>query len=131
MNASIKALAFLMAIITGLNCRKTGENTPSETHFVAAEQGLAEGHYDIAVIRLNQGIVAYRVETGKMSGIYAQRANRAIDGLIRIRKSLRKGERVPSETLHQAVMVAMASGVHPLPQTPKPDPELFQTVRGE
>ena len=117
-------------IVLGLNCRQSGGNETSEAHFKAAEQGLVEGQYKVAANRLDQGIVAYRMETGKMSGVYAVRANRAIDGLIRIRKSLRHGNPVPFETLHEAILIAMASGNNPLPGAPQPDPGLMQTVGG-
>lgn len=121
----------LAIVALGLNCRQTGGgNVTSETYFTAAEKGLAEGRYEMAAAQLNQGIVVYRMETGKMSGIYAVRANHAIDGLIRIRKSLRHGDTVPTEALHDAIIVAMESGSRPQPSTPKTDPSLIQTVGG-
>ena len=118
-------------IVLGLNCcRQSGTNVTSEAHFMAAEQGLAEGHFNLAAKRLDQGIVAYRMETGKMSGAYAVRANRAIDGLIRIRRSLRHGDPVACEALHEAILVAIASGNRPIPSAAQPDPGLMQTVGG-
>lgn len=102
----------------------------SLVHFESAEQQVAEGRYIYAATQLDKGIVAFRIETGKMSGSRAKRANCAIDVLTRLRKPLRHGEAVSVEELHRAILAAMESEPMPVSTLPKPDPELFVPVNG-
>lgn len=104
----------------------------SLAHFDAAEYQLAQGQYTFAATQLNKGIVAFRVETGKLSGARAVSANRAIDTLTRLRKTLRHGDSVGASELHRAIQNAMdAEPLAPVsPQLPKPNPALFVPVGG-
>ena len=107
------------------------ERSPASlAHFEAAEQQVALGHYMIAAKHLNKGIITFRVETGKMSGRDAIRANQAIDGLIRLRKVLRHDQAVSPEALHQAIHFAMQSEPLRISPIPKPAPEIVVPVSG-
>jgi predicted FMN-binding regulatory protein PaiB len=115
------------------NGREQTAHVPASlAHFDAAEYQLTQGQYTFAASQLNKGIVAFRVETGKLSGAKAISANRAIDTLTRLRKTLRHGDSVAAGELHRAILSAMeAEPLTPVsPQLPKPDPALFVPVGG-
>ena len=114
----------------GQGYRHTGSEPVSLTYFEAAEQQVAIGRYTFAAKHLNKGIIAFRIETGKMSGPGAIRANRSIDALTRLRKTLRHGEPVMPDDLHQAILTAMESEPMRAASLPKPTPELFVPVSG-
>ncbi len=103
---------------------------PSLTHFKAAEQQLANGHYIYAATQLDKGIVAFRIETGKLSGVHAIRANHAIDVLTRLRKTLRHGEAISTDDLHLAILTAMESEPEPVHTLPRPNRGIFVPVGG-
>lgn len=84
----------------------------------------------LAAKHLNKGIISFRVETGKMSGRDAMRANQAIDRLIRLRNTLRHGQMVSPEALHQAIYFAMESEPLRVSTLPKPAPEILVPVSG-
>ncbi len=102
----------------------------SLTHFKAAEQQLANGRYIYAATQLDKGIVAFRIETGKLSGVHAARANHAIDVLTRLRKTLRHGAAISTDDLHLAILTAMESEPEPVHSLPKPNRGIFVPVGG-
>lgn len=104
----------------------------SAAYFESAEQKLVEKRYLLAAQHLDKGIVAFRIETGKMSGARAARANRAIDRLTRLRKTLRHNESVNADELHQAILSAMEAepGLPSPIQHPKPGSGLGVPVGG-
>ncbi|MFZ4635714.1 MAG: hypothetical protein ACOYNO_16040 [Saprospiraceae bacterium] len=110
--------------------RDQSETPSSLTHFKAAEQQLAIGQYIYAATQLDKGIVAFRIETGKLSGVHAAHANHAIDVLTRLRKILRHGEAISTDDLHLAILTAMESEPRPATSLPKPDPGIFVPVGG-
>lgn len=105
---------------------------PSLAHFTDAEQKLVLGEYSFAAAQLNKGIIAYRSETGKMNGNAARQANRAIDGLIVVRKKLREGKAVSTAELHLAIQNALAveGAVILTPPEPREKPSLGVPVGG-
>ncbi len=102
----------------------------SHIHFAAAEQQLAEGRYIFAATQLDKGIVAFRIETGKMIGAHAIRANHTIDALTKLRKTLRRGDAVDTDALHQAILSAMAFETTPSAPLPKPIHDIMVPVNG-
>lgn len=134
----------MLLLLLGIRCQNSDSNAlePSKIslvrqnsprsleYFEASEQALARGKYVIAATQLNQGILAFRIETGKLSGLHAARANRAIDTLTRLRKSLRRGEAVTVFDLHYAILAAMESEPYSSPSIPKRGSTRFVPVGG-
>ena len=82
---------------------------PKSIHYFSdAEQKLSIKAYSFAAAQLHKGIIAYRVETGKMNGNAARQANNAIDALTRLRTQLRNGKAVNEVDLRQAIQHALA-----------------------
>ena len=106
------------------------EAPPSLEYFKAAEQQLTNGRYIYAATQLDKGIVAFRIETGKLSGVHAARANHAIDVLTRLRKTLRHGEAISTDDLHLAILTAMESEPEPVHMLPRPNRGIFVPVGG-
>lgn len=79
----------------------------SENLFAEAEQQLAVGNYRTAASQLNEGIVAFRFETGRVHGNAAIEINHSIDALTRLRSRLRKRQDVSAGDLHRAVVNAL------------------------
>jgi len=110
-----------------------GQNAPapaSRAYFLAAEQQLAEKQYIFAATQLDKGIVAFRIETGKMSGAQAMRANHSIDALTKLRKTLRHGEAVDPAVLHGAIVLALETEKFPSPTPQRPSPDIMVPVSG-
>lgn len=82
-------------------------HSPSENHFLLAEQHLAIKEYRIAADQLHEGIIAFRSETGRVKGDEAAKINKVIWVLTRIRTRLKHGEAVKPEELHQAIANAV------------------------
>jgi hypothetical protein len=93
----------------------TRVHSPSENHFILAEQHLAIREYHLAADQLHEGIIAFRSETGRVKGDEAAKINKVIWVLTRIRTRLKRGEAVKPEELHQAV--ANAISMHPIYHT--------------
>ncbi len=89
-------------------CASTNDIKYSRVFFVEAEDACARGTHRNAAAALHKGIIAYRIETGKMHGSAATQANRAIDALTRLRQSLREGKVVSAAELHSAIQNALA-----------------------
>lgn len=79
----------------------------SEGLFAEAEQQLIVGNYRMAASQLNEGIVAFRFETGRVHGNAAIEINHSIDTLTRLRSRLRKRQDVSAGDLHRAVANAL------------------------
>jgi len=79
----------------------------SENLFAEAEQQLIVGNYRTAASQLNEGIVAFRFETGRVHGNAAIEINHSIDTLTRLRSRLRKRQDVSAGDLHRAVANAL------------------------
>lgn len=144
MSKPISTLVFILTLALLLtHCQRGDADTVTQakaspamrepsslSHFKAAEQQLAIGQYIYAATQLDKGIVAYRIETGKLSGVHAARANHAIDVLTRLRKILRHGAAISTDDLHLAILTAMESEPTPVHALPMPDRGLFVPVGG-
>jgi hypothetical protein len=120
---------------SGILSTRSGQiDTPASlVHFSDAEQKLAIGEYSFAAVQLHKGIIDYRMETGKMHGNAARQANRAIDALTLLRKSLREGKAVNGIDLHLAIQNALLveNPDFRLPEQQAPDNKgLFVPVSG-
>ncbi len=83
-------------------------SAPKSVHYFSdAEQKLLLKEYTFAAAQLNKGIVAYRVETGKMCCKSAKQANKAIDVLTQLRQKLRNGKPVLQQDLRAAIQQAL------------------------
>ncbi len=109
MSKSPHALSDTVAIVQ--EYERTAEGSvrlsASEGLFAEAEQQLVVGNYRLAASQLNEGIVAFRFETGRVHGNAAIEINHSIDALTRLRTRLRKRQDVSAGDLHRAVINAL------------------------
>jgi len=78
----------------------------SERLFKEAEKLLVEHRNEAAALQLHEGILAFRIETGKAIGREAARINRSIWLLTRLRSRLQVGDEVTVEEIRGAILAA-------------------------
>ncbi|MEI6409142.1 MAG: hypothetical protein WCR52_07155 [Bacteroidota bacterium] len=78
----------------------------SERRFIEAEKLLVEHRNEAAARQLHEGILAFRIETGKATGREAARVNRSIWLLTRLRSRLQVGDAVKVEEIQSAIAAA-------------------------
>lgn len=114
-------LGLCLAIVGGMGCESVvpqptsvhasgGDSLDvlllSERRFIEAEKLLIAHRNEAAARQLHEGILAFRIETGKATGREAARVNRSIWLLTRLRSRLQVGEEVSVEEIQGAILEA-------------------------
>lgn len=85
-------------------------STNSTFFFQESENALASGQMIIASEKLHEGIVAYRIETGRFRGEEAAKVNKIISHLTRMRRRLNSKEQINGQEFHALILQASLNG---------------------